>query len=72
MDKERLEKIVREKEAKAHGYQPCDAYWLLVFVDFFNRAQDQEIRIDNPHVHSEVFEKIVIFKTVFNQIVEVK
>jgi hypothetical protein len=49
-----------------------DAYWLLIFVDFFNPAQDREIRIDDPCIHSTVFEKIFVFKTAYNHIVEVQ
>ncbi len=70
--KNKLIEIVRRKEEKAKGYQKCDAYWLLICVNFFDPAQDQEIRIDDPHVHSEVFDKIFMFKSVFNHIVTVK
>jgi hypothetical protein len=51
-----LEAIVREKEAKAAEYNPCDAYWLLVVVDWIDPAQEQEIRIDDrPCVASDLF-----------------
>jgi hypothetical protein len=72
MDKGHLERIIREKEMKARSYEPCDAYWLLIFVNFFDPAQEQEIRIDDPCIGSKVFEKIFVFKTVFNHIVEVQ
>ena len=72
MDKDHLERIIREKEMKARSYKRCDAYWLLIFVDFFNPAQEQEIRIDDPCIHSTVFEKIFVFRTVYNHIVEVQ
>jgi hypothetical protein len=72
MNMHRLEEIVVTKEIKAKHYEKCDAYWLLIFVDFFDRAQDQEILIDDPQVRSDIFEKIFIFKTTFNQIVQVK
>lgn len=71
INKGRLKEIVKQKEIKAKSYEKCDAYWLLIFIDFFDRAQDQEILVDNPQVASNVFEKIYIFKTTFNQIVEV-
>jgi hypothetical protein len=71
MSKVNLERIVREKERKAAGYELCDAYWLLLIVDGINSAQDQEIRIDDPHVTSNVFEKIIVFHT-FGHIVESK
>ena len=67
-----LVKIIRSKERKVKGYQKCDAYWLLICVDYFDRAQDQEIQIDNPHVDSEVFDKIFMFRSAFNHIVPVK
>jgi hypothetical protein len=70
--KDKLVEIIRNKERKVKGYQKCDAYWLLIGVNFFDSAQDQEIRIDDPYVHSDVFDKIFIFKTVFNHIVTVK
>jgi hypothetical protein len=72
MDKDHLERIIREKEMKARSYEQCDAYWLLIFVVFFDPAQDQEIGIDDPCISSTVFEKIFVFKTVFNYIVEVQ
>jgi hypothetical protein len=70
--KDKLIEIIRGKESKVKGYQKCDAYWLLVCVNFFDPAQDQEIRIDDPYVHSDVFERIFMFKSVFNEIVAVK
>ena len=47
MSEAALEAIVQEKEAKAAEYNPCDAYWLLVVVDWIDPAQEQEIRIDD-------------------------
>jgi hypothetical protein len=72
MDKNHLERIIREKEMKARSYEQCDAYWLLIFVNFFDPAQDQEIGIADPCIRSTVFEKIFVFKTVFNRVVEVQ
>ena len=70
--KDKLVEIIRSKERKVKGYQKCDAYWLLICVNFFDPAQDQEIEIDDPYVHSDVFERIFMFKSIFNQIVSVK
>jgi hypothetical protein len=70
--KDKLVEIIRSKEEKVKGYQKCDAYWLLICVNFSDPAQDQEIRIDDPYVHSDVFERIFMFKSVFNEIVAVK
>jgi hypothetical protein len=72
MLKGRLEEIIRGKEKKVPAYQECDAYWLLIVVEFFDPAQDQEIRIDDPRVHSDVFDRIIIYKTVENRILTVK
>lgn len=72
MSRDRLLKIVRAKEKKANRYKKCDAYWLLVVVDFFDRAQDQEIRVvDLGKIESDIFEKIIVFKTVFGEVLEV-
>lgn len=47
MSRDRLVEIVRDKEVRARKYKKCDAYWLIVVVDFINPAQDQEIVFDN-------------------------
>ncbi len=70
--KDKLIEIIRSKEQKVKGYRKCDAYWLLICVNFFDPAQDQEIGIDDPYVHSDIFERIFMFKSVFNEIVAVK
>jgi len=63
--------IIKEKEKKADEYSVCDAYWLLVIVDFIDSAQDQEIEVDGvDSVTSEVFEKLFLYKPQFGQIVE--
>jgi hypothetical protein len=72
MSLESLRDIIKGKEAKLRQYKPCDAYWLLVVVDFFDFAQDQEIMIEGGlnTIRSEVFEKILVYKTVFGQVLE--
>jgi len=69
--KDDLEAIVVAKESQAADYQECDAYWLLIVVDGINPAQEQEIRIDDPRVNSDVFERIVLYHT-FGHVVTVK
>jgi hypothetical protein len=69
--KDDLEAIIREKESKSTKYDTCDVQWLLIVVDGINPAQAQEIRIDNPHIHSGVFERIFLYHT-FGHVVEVK
>jgi hypothetical protein len=73
MSRNRLTEIVREKEIQSRTYKKCDAYWLVVVVDFINAAQDQEIQIDNfEKIESNVFEKIIVYKTLFGHVLEVK
>ena len=72
MSMERLQSIVNNKEECSKAYQACDAYWLIVIVDSFDRAQDQEILLDNSErIVSEIFEKIIVYKTYLGQILEV-
>jgi hypothetical protein len=73
MSKDRLLDIVRSKERRANKYEKCDAYWLLVVVDFMNCAQDQEIRIDGfDKIQTDVFEKIIVYKTLFGHVLEAR
>ncbi len=72
MSATRLQEIISEKESKAADYAPCDAYWLLIVVDWIDSAQEQEIRVDGLMVASDVFEKIIVYKPTFEHIVEVK
>ena len=73
MSRDRLIKLVRVKEEKVKKYKYCDAYWLLVVVDFIDFAQDQEIEIKNfSKIKTEKFEKVIVYKTVFEHILEVK
>ncbi len=68
-----LRDIIKEKETKSKKYQRCDAYWLLVIVDFIDPAQDQEIRVDGfENVNSAVFENILIYKPHFGHVMETK
>lgn len=71
MSLQRLADVLKIKEKKAEQYSLCDGYWLLVVVDFINPAQDQEIRIDNIKIQSSVFERIIIYKTAFEHLVEI-
>jgi len=73
MSGDRLLNIVRTKELRAGKYKTCDAYWLLVVVDFMNPAQDQEIRIDGfRKLETEVFERVIIYKTLLGHMLEAK
>jgi len=72
MSATRLQAIVAEKESKASNYASCDAYWLLIVVDWADSAQDQEITTTGLKLSSGVFEKIIIYKPGFEEIVELK
>lgn len=71
MSAEGLQEIVRDKESKTAEYLPCDAYWLLIIVDWRDNAQDQEISVKGVKIASDVFERIIIYKPGFEDIVEV-
>jgi hypothetical protein len=66
-----LQAIVAEKESKAADYAPCDAYWLLIIVDWTDSAQDQEIITARAKLPSSIFEKIIVYKPGFEDILEV-
>jgi len=69
----RLVDIVKDKEQRSKKYEKCDAYWLLVVVDFINPAQDQEIQIEDfKKVETEAFERVIVYKTVFGHVLEAK
>jgi hypothetical protein len=69
---DRLKDIIGSKETKLQGYRPCDAFWLLLIVDFIDRAQDQQLSVEEIRaVKSTVFERIIVYKTHFGEIVEV-
>lgn len=73
MSMEKLRTIVSAKEAKSKYYQHCDAYWLVVVVDFIDSAQDQEIQINGfEKITSTAFEKVIVYKTLFGHMFEAK
>lgn len=71
MSSVRLQEIVAEKESKVAQYATCDAYWLLIVVDWTDPAQEQEITTSGFTISSTVFEKIIVYKPSFEEIVEV-
>jgi len=73
MSRADLIRIVRDKEERSRQYEKCDSLWLLVVVDFMDRAQDQEIEIDDfEKIESDVFEKIIVYKPQFAHVLEAK
>jgi hypothetical protein len=71
MSAEGLRDIVKQKESKSEEYAACDAYWLLIIVDWRDNAQDQEISVEGVKIASDVFERIIVYKPGFEDIVEV-
>ncbi len=68
---ERVRKVVKKKNTKVKEYQRCDMYWLLLVVDFMDRAQDQELRWPaEARLGESPFERIFLYKPQFAQVLE--
>lgn len=68
----RVKDLVAQKIRKTQGYEACGAMWLLLIVDFADECQDQGIHWPaEESVGQTPFERILIFKTRFNEVVEV-
>lgn len=69
---ERVNEIAMQKSEKIKAYQPCDEYWLLLIVDYWDPAQDQGVVWPSEAIIPRTpFERILIFKTVFSTVTEV-
>lgn len=71
ISQQRLQKIVWEKDDKASDYCKCSDLWLLVVIDFMNPAQNQEIPRENLVISSKYFSKVILYKTILNEIQEI-
>ena len=61
-----LAATIAEKHSKLPTYKQCHAFWLLLVVDYIDRAQDQDIRWPEPGIHiSSPFERIIVYKPQF-------
>lgn len=69
----RVKELIAKKVEKLPNYQVCDRYWLLLIIDFWDPAQDQELNEwpQNENIGKTPFEKIFIYKSPFNKIIEV-
>ena len=68
----RVIELIESKHGKITDYKPCDAFWLLLIVDFFDSAQDQDIRWPETSAPvSSKFERIIIYKPPFGEWTEV-
>lgn len=65
-----VQKVIRQKEAKALSYNGCNQYWLLIAVDPMDAAQEQEFMIGELDISSSFFSKVVLFKRLFGEIRE--
>ncbi len=73
MSEDRLLEIVREKEKLVPEYEKCDAYWLLVIVDSFDRSQEQKIPNDIlDEIETDVFEKVIVYEPWAGRVLESK
>ena len=67
-----LRERVRRKSDKSKYYKSVDALWLLLYVDFWVSEADQEIILPaNFSIEPSAFERVILFKPAFHQIVEV-
>ncbi|MGF6238278.1 hypothetical protein P3T42_000003 [Paraburkholderia sp. GAS38] len=65
----RIEKAVAEKTELAKKYRACDTYWLLIVIDFWNPASDQDISWpEGATVDAGAFERIFLYRTHFASI----
>lgn len=69
---ERVAQLVATKEQRLADYRHCDAYWLLLIVDFIDSAQDQEIAWPGEcSPLKTTYERVLIYKPQFAQWTEV-
>ena len=59
----RLRELISDKTKKLSAYQPFDAYWLLLVVDFMDSAQDQDLHWPPGEVLGcSPFERVLLYK----------
>ncbi|WP_223873306.1 hypothetical protein [Burkholderia pseudomallei] len=69
---ERVRQAIAGKIERAKKYQQCDAYWLLITVDFWDQSQDQEVDWPNGEtVEFGPYERIFLYKSAYRRVVEV-
>lgn len=63
LNPQRVIDIVISKDQKVKNYRKCDRYWLLLIVDFWDPAQDQNlIWASDTRIGATSFDRIIIFK----------
>lgn len=68
---QKISEMLLKKEKKASKYTKCDEYWLLIVIDSMDRAQDQELPEGDAALKSNIYKKIIVYKTVFNEMLEI-
>lgn len=68
----RVAQLAATKQQLLANYEQCDAYWLLLVVDFMDRAQDQEIGwpVESSSLKTS-YDRVIIYKPQFSQWIEV-
>jgi len=67
-----LQNIILEKENLLHNYNKCEEMWLLVVIDFINSGMEQEpLNVDYSNVIKTKFDRVYVFRTGYNTIVEI-
>jgi hypothetical protein len=62
----RIEKAIADKTELVKKYRVCDTYWLLMVVNFWNPASDQDVSWpEGEAVHAGAFERILLYRTHF-------
>ena len=65
---DRVAQLVATKEQLLADYKKCDAYWLLLVVDFMDSTQDQEIGWPSEVAPLKTtYEHVIIYKPQFAQ-----
>lgn len=69
---DRVAQLVATKQQRLANYKQCDAYWLLVVVDFIDRAQEQDIAwpVECSSLKTS-YERVIIYKPQFSRWTEV-
>jgi len=68
----RLRELISDKTKKLSAYQPCDAYWLLLVVDFMDSAQNQTLHWPpGEALSSSSFERVLLYKPQFAEVLQV-
>ncbi len=69
---DRVAQLVATKQQRLANYEQCDAYWLLLVVDFIDRAQEQEIAwpVECSSLKTS-YERVIIYKPQFSRWTEV-